>query len=143
MYLWLLIMCLSVYKYITSTKVRKENELCKYTCRELFNPNRSFGCYAQTHFLFVISIPVSRLQWNPIAPSKRKYICSKIEDVIIITLMADLGFSVSCCRCSGTVPGGSVFSCRGASEVCVLPVICSTGPSWPMPAVQAFPVRSW
>ena len=59
--------------------------------QDTLNPNRSLDCYAQTYFLFVISIPVSRLQWNPIAPSKRKYICSKIEDVIIITLMTDLG----------------------------------------------------
>lgn len=44
--------------------------------------------------LFVICIPVSRLQWNPIAPSKRKYICSKIKDIIIITLMIDLGLFI-------------------------------------------------
>ncbi len=32
-----------------------------------------------------------RLQWNPIAHSKQQDICSKIKDVIIITLMTDLG----------------------------------------------------
>ena len=36
-------------------------------------------------------LPVSRLQWNPIAPSKREHIFSKTEVVIIITLMTDLG----------------------------------------------------
>ena len=81
------------------------------------NPKRSLGRYAQTNFginptisrhgiaqarlalliwlnemvLFGICLPVSRLQWNPIAPSKREHIFSKTEVVIIITLMTDLG----------------------------------------------------
>ena len=42
------------------------------------NPNRPLDCYAQTYFLFVIYLSVYQLQWNPIAPSKRKDICSKI-----------------------------------------------------------------
>ena len=68
------------------------------------NPNRPLDCYAQTYFginptisrhgiaqarlalliwlnemvLFVICLSAYRLQWNPIAPSKRKDICSKI-----------------------------------------------------------------
>ena len=72
--------------------------------RGLFNPNRPLNCYAQTYFginptisrhgiaqarlalliwlnemvLFVICLSVYQLQWNPIAPSKRKDICSKI-----------------------------------------------------------------
>ena len=37
-----------------------------------FNPNRSLDYYAQTNFLFVICLSVFRLQWNPIAPSKRR-----------------------------------------------------------------------
>ena len=41
--------------------------------------------------LFVICLSVFRLQWNPIAPSKRRDICSKTRVVIIITLMTDLG----------------------------------------------------
>ena len=41
-------------------------------------PNRPLDCYAQTYFLFVICLSVYQLQWNPIAPSKRKDICSKI-----------------------------------------------------------------
>ena len=85
----------------------------------LFNPKRSLGHYAQTCFgmnptisrhgiaqarlalliwlnemvLFGICLPVSRLQWNPIAPSKREHIFSKTEVVIIITLMTDLGLN--------------------------------------------------
>ena len=81
------------------------------------NPNRSLDCSAQTYFginptisrhgiaqarlalliwlnemvLFVIFLSAFPLQWNPIAPSNRKEICSKIQDVIIITLMTDLG----------------------------------------------------
>ena len=35
-------------------------------------PNRSLDYYAQTNFLFVICLSVFRLQWNPIAPSKRR-----------------------------------------------------------------------
>ena len=54
-------------------------------------PKRSLGRYAQTNLLFGICLPVSRLQWNPIAPSKREHIFSKTEVVIIITLMTDLG----------------------------------------------------
>ena len=50
-----------------------------------FNPKRSLARYAQTNFLFGICLPVFRLQWNPIAPSKQKNICSKIEVIIIIT----------------------------------------------------------
>ena len=38
----------------------------------IFNPNRSLDYYAQTNFLFVICLSVFRLQWNPIAPSKRR-----------------------------------------------------------------------
>ena len=45
----------------------------------------------KSNFLFVICLSVFRLQWNPIAPSKRRDICSKTRVVIIITLMADLG----------------------------------------------------
>ncbi len=55
------------------------------------NPNRSLDCYALTRFLFVICPAAFRLQWNPIAHSKQQDICSKIKDVIIITLMTDLG----------------------------------------------------
>ena len=44
----------------------------------LLNPNRPLDCYAQTCFLSVICLSAYRLQWNPIAPSKRKDICSKI-----------------------------------------------------------------
>ena len=81
------------------------------------NPNRPLDYYALTNFginptisrhgiaqarlalliwlnamvLFGICLPVSRLQWSPIAPSKREHIFSKIEVVIIITLMTDLG----------------------------------------------------
>ncbi|MGN0036196.1 MAG: hypothetical protein ACI36X_03125, partial [Bacteroidaceae bacterium] len=65
-------------------------------------PKRSLGLYAQTNFLFGICVPVSRLQWSPIAPSKREHICSKIEVVIIITLMTDLGLS-------GTLAKGKVI----------------------------------
>ncbi len=36
------------------------------------NPNRPLDCYAQTNFLFGIFLFVFPLQWNPIAPSKRK-----------------------------------------------------------------------
>ena len=57
-------------------------------------PNRSLGCYALTRFLFVICPAASRLQWNPIAHSKRQGNCSKIKDVIIITLMTDWGSSL-------------------------------------------------
>ncbi len=39
---------------------------------ENINPNRSLDYYAQTNFLFVICLSVFRLQWNPIAPSKRR-----------------------------------------------------------------------
>ena len=39
------------------------------------NPNRSLGCYALTSLLFVICNVASRLQWYPIAPSNRQYIC--------------------------------------------------------------------
>ena len=56
-----------------------------------FNPNRSLDYYAQTNFLFVICLSVFRLQWNPIAPSKRRDIWTKTRVVIIITLMTDLG----------------------------------------------------
>ena len=63
----------------------------------MFNPNRSLGCYALTRFLFVICPTAFRLQWNPIAHSKRQVICSKIKDVIIITLMTDLGLIQSHC----------------------------------------------
>ena len=49
------------------------------------NPKRTLGPYAQTNFLFGICFPVFRLQWNSIAPSKQKNICSKIEVIIIIT----------------------------------------------------------
>ena len=55
------------------------------------NPNRSLDYYAQTNFLFVICLSVFRLQWNPIAPSKRRDIWTKTRVVIIITLMTDLG----------------------------------------------------
>ena len=55
------------------------------------NPNRSLGCYALTSLLFVICNVAFQLQWNPIAPSNRQYICSKTKSVIIITLMNDLG----------------------------------------------------
>ena len=41
--------------------------------------------------LFVICFVTSRLQWNPIAPSKWQNTCSKIKVIIIITLMTDLG----------------------------------------------------
>ena len=58
-----------------------------------FIPNRSLDYYAQTNFLFVICLSVFRLQWYPIAPSKRRDICSKTRVVIIITLMTDLGLS--------------------------------------------------
>ena len=34
------------------------------------------------NFLFGICFPVFRLQWNPIAPSKQKNICSKIEVIM-------------------------------------------------------------
>ena len=37
-----------------------------------FIPNRPLDCYAQTYLLFVICLSVYQLQWNPIAPSKRK-----------------------------------------------------------------------
>ena len=42
------------------------------------NPKSPLGCYAQTYFLFVICLSAYRLQWNPIAPSKRKDSYSKI-----------------------------------------------------------------
>ena len=86
------------------------------------NPNRPLDYYALTNFginptisrhgiaqarlalliwlnemvLFGICLPVSRLQWSPIAPSKREHIFSKIEVVIIITLMTDLGLITVC-----------------------------------------------
>ena len=93
-------------------------KLKRYFVRKpLFNPNRPLDCSAQTYFginptisrhgiaqarlalliwlnemvLFVIFLSAFPLQWNPIAPSNRKEICSKIQDVIIITLMTDLG----------------------------------------------------
>ena len=60
--------------------------LCPTNCSGL-NPNRSLDYYALTNFLFVICLSVFRLQWNPIAPSRRRDICSKTRVVIIITLM--------------------------------------------------------
>ena len=63
---------------------------CCQTMSKL-NPNRSLDYYAQTNFLFVICLSVFQLQWNPIAPSKRRDIWSKTRVVIIITLMTDLG----------------------------------------------------
>ena len=59
-----------------------------------FNPNQPLDYYAQTNSLFVICLSVFRLQWNPIAPSKRRDICSKTRVVIIITLMTDLGLTI-------------------------------------------------
>ena len=86
---------------------------------QTLTPNRSLDYYALTNFginptisrhgiaqarlalliwlnemvLFVICLSVFRLQWNPIAPSKRRDICSKTRVVIIITLMTDLGWN--------------------------------------------------
>ena len=87
------------------------------TQQQFIIPNRPLDYYALTNFginptisrhgiaqarlalliwlnemvLFVICLSVFRLQWNPIAPSKRRDICSKTRVVIIITLMTDLG----------------------------------------------------
>ena len=91
-----------------------------FSTRGKFNPNRPLNCSAQTYFginptisrhdiaqarlalliwlnemvLFVIFLFAFQLQWNPIAPSNRKEICSKIQAVIIITLMTDLGLYI-------------------------------------------------
>ena len=53
------------FKSSTWTQVMAEH-------RDTMNPNRSLDYYAQTNFLFVICLSVFRLQWNPIAPSKRR-----------------------------------------------------------------------
>ena len=89
------------------------------TQQQFIIPNRPLDYYALTNFginptisrhgiaqaslalliwlnemvLFVICLSVFRLQWNPIAHSKRRDIYSKTRVVIIITLMTDLGLS--------------------------------------------------
>ena len=81
-------------RILTSCKNRVKTTYKQEEGAIILNPKRSLGRYAQTNFLFGRCLPVFRLQWSPIAPSKRKHICSKIEVVIIITLTTDLGVSL-------------------------------------------------
>ena len=64
--------------------------LCKICKPTSFNPNRSLDCDALTKPSFCHLFRPSRLQWNPIAPSKCQNICSKIKPIIIIQISSFL-----------------------------------------------------
>ena len=71
--------------------MNRPNSSIQFHSEKDLNPNRSLDWYALMSLLLVICFVASRLQWNPIAPSKRQNICSKIKAIIIITLMTDSG----------------------------------------------------